>query len=76
MKKMSRIDRIENARRAATARWIREDDRASATLPARQAFLRSFERQVDPRRVLPPAVRAARARDALCEHMRTLRARR
>jgi hypothetical protein len=69
------LERSMNAQRASQARWRRETDRTSATLPARQGFLRRFENEVDPEQVLPRAERQALAREARQRHMRALRAR-
>lgn len=49
---------------AANARWACEPDRTAATLPARAAFERRFEDQVDPQRTLTPTERAKRVRNA------------
>jgi hypothetical protein len=46
---------------AANFRWAMTDDPAAATQPARDAFMRRFEDQVDPDRTLAPAERAKRA---------------
>ncbi|RKS77580.1 hypothetical protein CLV35_1273 [Motilibacter peucedani] len=56
-----------NGRIGAAVRWAATEDRVAATAPARKAFDRSFEKQVDPDGVLPPderAIRAAHARRA------------
>ncbi|MGI8681956.1 MAG: hypothetical protein ACR2JO_07485 [Mycobacteriales bacterium] len=53
--------RALRARIAAHTRWAHDDDPVGATVPARTAFLRRFETQVDPDGVLPPEVRARRA---------------
>ena len=64
-----------NARIAAEISWARTQDRSARTRPAREAFLRKFEDQVDPDRKLPPDERARRANHALRAHMLRLRKR-
>jgi hypothetical protein len=54
-------ERSLNARAASLARWAGEPDWTAATLPARRAFDRRFEIEVDPKGVLPAADRARRA---------------
>jgi len=49
---------------AANTRWANETDRTAATSPARAAFNRRFEDEVDPDRHLNPAERARRADSA------------
>jgi len=49
---------------AANTRWAHEPDRAAATRPAREAFERRFEDEVDPRRILSSAERSRRAANA------------
>lgn len=44
--------------------WARTEDRTARTAPAREAFNRRFEDQVDPDRALDPAERARRADSA------------
>jgi hypothetical protein len=46
---------------AALSRWAATADRTAATSPARTAFLRRFELEVDPRGELDPVERARRA---------------
>jgi hypothetical protein len=58
-----------NKQRAAHISWSRTADRNARTRPAREAFLRRFEREVDPDTVLPPAERRLRAQHALRAHM-------
>lgn len=41
--------------------WARTSDRPARTAPARQAFDKRFEREVDPDNTLTPAERAIRA---------------
>jgi hypothetical protein len=64
-----------NARIAAEISWARTTDRSARTRPARQAFLRRFEREVDPDGKLPPDERRRRAEHALRAHMLRLRKR-
>jgi hypothetical protein len=63
------------ARIAAEISWSRTADRSARTRPARQAFLKRFERQVDPDGKLPPDERAYRAQHALRAYMLQLRKR-
>lgn len=64
-----------NARIAAEISWARTQDRSARTRPAREAFLRRFEDEVDPDRKLPPDERARRASHALRAYMLRLRKR-
>jgi hypothetical protein len=64
-----------NARIAAEISWARTQDRSARTRPGRQAFLKRFEREVDPDGKLPPDERARRANHALRAHMLRLRKR-
>jgi hypothetical protein len=64
-----------NARIAAEISWARTEDRSARTRPARIAFMRRFENEVDPDRKLPPDERARRANHALRAHMLRLRKR-
>jgi hypothetical protein len=64
-----------NARIAAEISWARTQDRSARTRPAREAFLKRFERAVDPDGKLPPDERARRANHALRAHMLRLRKR-
>ena len=64
-----------NARIAAEISWARTADRSARTRPAREAFLRRFEDEVDPDRKLSPDERARRAEHALRAHMLRLRKR-
>lgn len=64
-----------NARIAAEISWARTADRSARTRPAREAFLRRFENEVDPDRKLPADERARRAEHALRAHMLRLRKR-
>ncbi len=60
------------AKLGAHARWAGESDPKAATAPARRKFMDRFERQVDPDGVLPPDVRAKRAKHALSAYMTAL----
>jgi hypothetical protein len=64
-----------NAKIAAEISWAHTQDRSARTRPAREAFLRRFENEVDPDRKLPPEERARRANHALRAHMLRLRKR-
>lgn len=55
--------RSMQARLAAQARWAKTDP-VAATAPARDAFMRRFEDDVDPNRELPAAERQRRAESA------------
>lgn len=66
------VDRRMRAKLAAHARWAQTGDRVSQTQPARDAFMRRFEDQVDPDRTLPTAERARRAESAMKAHMTSL----
>jgi len=52
------------AKIAAHTSWANTLDRTARTAPARTAFLRRFEEQVDPQRQLPEAERLRRAENA------------
>jgi hypothetical protein len=64
-----------NARIAAETSWALTQDRSARTRPAREAFLRRFEREVDPDGKLAPDERARRANHALRAYMLRLRKR-
>lgn len=64
-----------NARIAAEISWARTSDRSARTRPARQAFLKKFEKEVDPNGTLPPEERHRRANHALRAHMLRIRKR-
>ena len=64
-----------NARIAAEISWARTSDRSARTRPAREAFLKRFEREVDPDGMLPLDERRLRAEHALRAHMLRLRQR-
>ncbi|HUP17436.1 MAG TPA: hypothetical protein VM848_15455 [Acidimicrobiia bacterium] len=65
-------ERRLRARMASHAKWAQVRDPAAATTPARKAFMRRFEIEVDPNGVLPPEERARRAEHALKSHMARL----
>jgi hypothetical protein len=52
--------------------WANTSDRTARTAPARDAFLKRFEREVDPDGVLEPAERSQRAESARRAHMTAL----
>ena len=54
-------DTTLRARIAAFSRWANVSDTALATAPARAAFMRRFEREVDPEGQLPAEERVRRA---------------
>ncbi|MGH3167420.1 MAG: hypothetical protein ACRDN0_16205 [Trebonia sp.] len=58
-----------NRRIAAEISWSRTQDRSARTRPARQAFLKRFETQVDPAGVLTPQERQIRADHAMRAYM-------
>jgi hypothetical protein len=58
-----------NARIAAEISWARTSDRSARTRPAREAFLKRFEREVDPDGKLPPEERRRRAEHAKRAYM-------
>lgn len=58
-----------NKRIAAEISWSRTIDRSARTRPARQAFLRRFEKEVDPHGALPPDERQRRAEHAKRAYM-------
>lgn len=62
-----------SARIAAEISWALTADRSARTRPAREAFLRRFERQVDPDGTLSPNERARRAAHARRAYMLQLR---
>jgi hypothetical protein len=64
-----------NARIAAEISWARTSDRSARTRPAREAFLKRFEREVDPDGKLPPEERRRRAEHAKRAYMLRLRKR-
>jgi hypothetical protein len=58
-----------NQRIAAEISWARTRDRAARTRPAREAFLKRFEKAVDPDGTLPPEERQQRADHAKRAYM-------
>jgi hypothetical protein len=58
-------ERSLGGRAGAHESWARTADRTARTEPGRRTFMESFERQVDPDRVMDPVERARRA-----EHLR------
>jgi hypothetical protein len=58
-----------NRRIAAEISWARTHDRAARTRPARGAFIRRFEMEVDPDGTLPPEERRQRAEHAKRAYM-------
>jgi hypothetical protein len=58
-----------NRQIAAEISWSRTVDRSARTWPARQAFLKRFEREVDPDGTLPPDERHRRAEHAKRAYM-------
>jgi hypothetical protein len=64
-----------NARIAAEISWARTSDRSARTRPAREAFLKRFEREVDPDGKLPSDERRRRAEHAKRAYMLRLRKR-
>jgi hypothetical protein len=69
-------DAALRGRIGAYSRWARTEDRTTATAPARSAFLRRFEVQVDPEGFLNTEERARRAHFALRAYMADLSRRR
>lgn len=57
-------ERVSISRLGAHESWARTADRSARTAPARTAFERRFEREVDPDGALAPAERAHRAEHA------------
>jgi hypothetical protein len=58
-----------NRRIAAEVSWSRTDDRSARTRPAREKFLKRFEREVDPDGKLSPEERRRRADHAMRAYM-------
>ena len=58
-----------NRRIAAEISWARTNDRAARTRPARETFLKRFEKEVDPDGALPPEERRQRAEHAKRAYM-------
>jgi hypothetical protein len=68
---LSKEQRSLAASAAGLTRWSRHDPKVEL-VPVRQAWLRTFEDQVDPERELPKDERERRAYAALRAHMATL----
>ena len=64
--------RRSRSRLAALVQWSRTEDWSARTQPARDAFYRRFENQVDPDRRLDPAQRAKMAEAARRAHFARL----
>jgi hypothetical protein len=64
-----RADRRLQAQIAAHTSWAETGNPTERTRPAREAFLASFERKVDPEGKLPQSERARRAQHAHKAHM-------
>jgi hypothetical protein len=58
---MSESELALAGRIGAYASWAKTEDRSARTAPAREAFNRRFEDEVDPERKLAPEVRGQRA---------------
>ena len=58
-----------NSRIAAEISWARTADRSARTRPAREAFLKRFEKEVDPDGTLPAGERLQRAEHAMRAYM-------
>ena len=54
---------------AAEASWARTRDRTARTRPARESFLKRFEKEVDPDETLPVGERRVRAEHAKRAYM-------
>lgn len=65
---MSESERKLRASIASHESWARTADRSARTAPAREAFMKRFEDQVDPDGTLPPAERRQRAESARKAH--------
>ena len=61
---LRKADRLQIAKIAAHTSWANTPDPTARTQPARDAFLKRFEDEVDPERRLSPEVRAKRAESA------------
>jgi hypothetical protein len=58
-----------NGRIGAEVSWARTHDRTARTRPARETFLKRFEKEVDPDGTLPPEERRERAEHAKRAYM-------
>lgn len=65
----TRSERITRAKLAAYTSWANTADRSARTAPARRAYLKRFERMVDPDGILDPVERVERAKQAMRAHM-------
>lgn len=63
------VDRSLRAQIAANTRWAIEPNRTQAMAPARAAFVKKFEKQVDPDGTMDPVVRAERVDNLMRAHM-------
>ena len=68
---LSPEQRVLRAQIAANTRWSKEDPK-EGTKPARAAFERRFELEVDPNGTLPVVERRRRAAAAMRAHMQRL----
>jgi hypothetical protein len=66
---LTRQQRQRRARIAAHMSWANTADRKARTAAGTQAFLKRFERQVDPKAVLPDEVRSVMAQHARRAYM-------
>lgn len=62
-------ERSSAARIGAHSSWAKTLDRSRRTAPARRAFMRRFEDQVDPEHKLPAHERELRAQSAMRAYM-------
>lgn len=69
---LSPEQRVLRAKVAVHQSWANTTDRTARTAPARAAFMKRFEDQVDPERTLPEAQRKQRAESAMRSHMASL----
>ena len=69
-------DSVLRGRIGAYARWARTEDRVAATEPARSAFMKRFEEEVDPQGLLSEEERSSRAHFAMRAYMADLTRRR
>jgi hypothetical protein len=68
MDRATAAERSLQGRLAVEASWAKTADPSARTAPARAAFIRQFEDQVDPNRKLAPEERARRAEHARRAH--------
>lgn len=69
MPSLESSDRAIIGRIGAHTRWANTPDRSIATAPARSAFMRGFDKAVDPDGILAPDERARRAKSARKAYM-------